>query len=173
MVLVVIVVIVIVIFWGKNHNFLGEESQLLNQEYKQGRDKGGRTLAEQKVIKTLGQLYMSGRREDWWMVVSGLLRRHLNIPIKDAINVCKNICEDMDDEEIGKRIKTTETTFTHKHPSEVASRGYFENFVKLQKNGLDKEELDRYVKNLERQVLSALFELELEVIQRDNPCWLW
>jgi hypothetical protein len=131
------------------------------------------TIAEQKVIKILGRLYTSGRREDWWLVVSGLLRRHPNISLKDAINICKDICEDMDDEEIGKRIKTTERTFTTKQPAEVTSRTYFENFVKLQKNGMDKEEVDKYVKNLEREVLAALFELELEVIQRDNPCWLW
>jgi hypothetical protein len=136
-------------------------------------DNGQLTFGQRKVIHLLKWLYTEGNRQEWWLVVSGLLRRHPNIPIMDALKVCRNICVGMSDEEVQKRLKTVYYSYVNKQPYEVAGKSYFETVVKAKKNGLDKDELDKYVKNLERKVLAALFEMELEIVQRDNPCWLW
>lgn len=124
------------------------------------------SIAEGRLIRTLGDCYSVGSRQDWWLAISGVFRRN-GIPLYDALECCRKICGKMSEDELNKRLDLMEQTYTKKTVVEVAGWRWLEDFIKVRNPDIDDKE--KKIKQKKDQIQAAIFELKLEVIKRDNP----
>jgi hypothetical protein len=126
------------------------------------------SIAEGRLINTFKEYYGLGSRQDLWIGVSGLFRRN-GIPLQDAIDSCRKICENMPEDETNKRVDLVARTYTDKSVVEVASWNWLEDFIEHRNPEMESKDLEKKVESKKQQMFAALLEFKLELIKRDNP----